>query len=248
MSVRAIDCWANANMGETDPAPWLIRVKEDYFRGGDEFLQSISIADMLEMMDRVGVEKAVLSIDAQRPSEHVLSFTKAHPERFALAAGVDPRRGMSALWELEELVRSEPVVMARVVPFTYDLPPNDAAYYPLYTKCVELDLPVSVNTGIPGPPVPGECQNPMHLDRVCLYFPELKVVMAHGADPWWGIATRLMGIRLCFDRRNPSSLKAARLMSVKTVPGAIRLTVMPCGASSRAMARASILTPPLDAT
>ena len=32
----------------------------------------------------------------------------------------------------------------------------------------------------------------MHLDRVCLYFPELKVVMAHGADPWWGIATRLM--------------------------------------------------------
>jgi predicted TIM-barrel fold metal-dependent hydrolase len=190
--VRAIDCWVNVNMGETEPAPWLIRVKEDYFRGGDEFLQSISIADMLEMMDRVGVEKAVLSIDAQRPSEHVLSFTKAAPERFALAAGVDPRRGMSALWALEDLVRSQPVVMARVVPFTYDLPPNDAAYYPLYTKCVELDLPVSVNTGIPGPPVPGECQNPMHLDRVCLYFPELRVVMAHGADPWWGIATRLM--------------------------------------------------------
>ena len=32
----------------------------------------------------------------------------------------------------------------------------------------------------------------MHLDRVCLDFPELKLVMAHGADPWWGVAIRLM--------------------------------------------------------
>ena len=32
----------------------------------------------------------------------------------------------------------------------------------------------------------------MHLDKVCLYFPELKLVMAHGADPWWNEACRLM--------------------------------------------------------
>jgi predicted TIM-barrel fold metal-dependent hydrolase len=32
----------------------------------------------------------------------------------------------------------------------------------------------------------------MHLDRVCLDFPELKLVMAHGADPWWNVAIRLM--------------------------------------------------------
>jgi hypothetical protein len=32
----------------------------------------------------------------------------------------------------------------------------------------------------------------MHLDKVCLHFPELKLVMAHGADPWWNEACRLM--------------------------------------------------------
>ena len=32
----------------------------------------------------------------------------------------------------------------------------------------------------------------MHLDRVCLHFPDLVLVMAHGADPWWGVASRLM--------------------------------------------------------
>jgi predicted TIM-barrel fold metal-dependent hydrolase len=32
----------------------------------------------------------------------------------------------------------------------------------------------------------------MHLDKVCLHFPELKLCMAHGADPWWSVAIRLM--------------------------------------------------------
>jgi predicted TIM-barrel fold metal-dependent hydrolase len=74
----------------------------------------------------------------------------------------------------------------------FDLPPNDRAYYPVYTKCIELDLPIAINTGIPGPPMPGKCQDPMHLDDVCVFFPELKLVMAHGADPWWAVAIRLM--------------------------------------------------------
>jgi predicted TIM-barrel fold metal-dependent hydrolase len=32
----------------------------------------------------------------------------------------------------------------------------------------------------------------MHLDEVCYFLPELVVVMAHGADPWWNVAMRLM--------------------------------------------------------
>jgi predicted TIM-barrel fold metal-dependent hydrolase len=67
-----------------------------------------------------------------------------------------------------------------------------AVYYPLYAKCCELDLPLCMNTGLPGPPIPGEAQNPIHLDRVCVRFPELRLCMIHGADPWWEIAIRLM--------------------------------------------------------
>jgi predicted TIM-barrel fold metal-dependent hydrolase len=32
----------------------------------------------------------------------------------------------------------------------------------------------------------------MYLDRVCLHFPQLKIIMQHGADPWWDVAIRLM--------------------------------------------------------
>jgi len=192
MSVRAIDPWVNVNMGDQKPPEWLVRVKEDYFRGGDEFFQSISPEKLLADMDAAGVEKAILTLDVANPSDFVLGFARAAPGRIAFAAGVNPTRLMPELWALEALVKTQPVVMARVVPFMHDLAPTHPVYYPLYAKCVELDLPLSINTGIPGPPVPAECQDPIHLDRVCLHFPDLKLCMAHGADPWWGVAIRLM--------------------------------------------------------
>jgi predicted TIM-barrel fold metal-dependent hydrolase len=190
--MRAIDPFVNVNMGSAERPEYLVRVAEDYFKRSEAIFRDIPISEMLDAMDRCGVEKSILSLRAENPSEYVLSFPKAHPDRFALAAYVDPRRGMTALRALEALRRNEPVVVARVVPFMINLPPDDRVYYPLYAKCIELDLPVSVNTGIPGPPAPGRCQDPMYLDEVCLFFPELKIVMAHGADPWWQVAIRLM--------------------------------------------------------
>ncbi len=67
-----------------------------------------------------------------------------------------------------------------------------------------------MNTGIPGPPIPGEVQNPIHLDRVCVRFPELKLCMIHGADPWWDIAIRLL-IKYAYLRLITSAWSPKRL-------------------------------------
>jgi uncharacterized protein len=190
--VKAIDTFVNVNMGSAERPDYLVRVAEDYFKRSEAIFQDISLEQMLEVMDRCGVEKSVLSLRAENPSAAVLAFARARPDRFVLAAYVDPRRGMSAVRALETVVKNEPVVVARVVPFMINLPPDDRVYYPVYAKCIELDLPISVNTGIPGPPAPGRCQDPIYLDEVCLFFPELKLIMAHGADPWWQVAIRLM--------------------------------------------------------
>jgi predicted TIM-barrel fold metal-dependent hydrolase len=179
-------------MGEQKPPDYLVRVKEDYFKGGDEFFKNLEPDALLAQMDRFGLEKAVITVDASRPSAHALSFAEKHPGRFFYSASLQPTGHMKEVWALEALVRSHPVVMARVVPFSTGTAPNDVRYFPLYVKCIELDLPVSINTGLPGPPVPGECQNPIHLDRLCVQLPELRICMAHGADPWWAIAIRLM--------------------------------------------------------
>jgi predicted TIM-barrel fold metal-dependent hydrolase len=190
--MRAIDGFVNVRMGSAERPDYLVRVAEDYFKRSEHIFRDISVSEMVELMDRIGVEKSILSLRAAKPDPEVLAFTRARPDRFVLAAYVDPRRGMPALRELEALVRSEPVVVCRAVPFMVNLPPDDRAYYPLYARCIELALPISVNTGIPGPPAPGRCQDPIYLDEVCLFFPELTLVMAHGADPWWAVAIRLM--------------------------------------------------------
>ena len=99
-------------------------------------------------------------------------------------------------------------------------PASDAVYYPLYTKCCELDLPLCMNTGLPGPPIPGEVQNPIHLDRVCVRFPELRLCMIHGADPWWDTAIRLMikyrNLRMMTSAWSPKRLPESLLHFMRT--------------------------------
>lgn len=190
--MRAIDCWVNVRMAGAR-ASWQERVALEFFkRSRDEVFRDASLDEMIEMMDRLGVERAILSVRGEFPNREVLEFADRRPDRFALAVNLDPRNGMRSTRSLEALVRQHPVVAVQVVPCMYDLPPDDRAYYPLYAKCCELALPITVNTGIPGPPLPGRCQDPMHLDDVCLFFPDLTIVMANGADPWWSVAIRLM--------------------------------------------------------
>ena len=193
MATRVIDTWVNIDIGGGGRPEFLQRVREDYFKQNEEdFFRTYGAKEMLELMDRLEVEKAILTTAAHRPDDKVTSFAKDHPDRFALGAQLDPTHPMKAVRALDRFVNDHGAVLARITPFAIDVPPNHAIYYPVYTKCVELGLPITINTGIPGPPAPGECQHPMHLDKVCLHFPDLVLVMAHGADPWWGEASRLM--------------------------------------------------------
>jgi len=72
------------------------------------------------------------------------------------------------------------------------LPIDDRHWYPVYATCVELGLPLFVTVGVPGPRVPMAPQKVELLDQVCFDFPELVVVMRHGAEPWVDLAVKLM--------------------------------------------------------
>jgi predicted TIM-barrel fold metal-dependent hydrolase len=183
-------------MGDMKQPEWMVRVKEDYFKAGQSMFESREINELLDEMDEMGVERAVLMTNMARSSERVLSFVEQRPDRFNLGlGGHNLLRPMENLRNLESFVANHPVAYTVIGPSFWGdgmYPPSDAVYYPLYTKCCELDLPLCINTGLPGPPIPGEVQNPIHLDRVCVRFPELKLCMVHGADPWWDTAIRLM--------------------------------------------------------
>lgn len=193
---RAHDCLVNVHFGDEDQPEWMFRVKDDYFKRDDSIFGKWELSKVLDEMDANGVERAVLTANIRHRKGSPFEFVDARPDRFALTAGgLDLLRPMRTLRALESFVADYPVAYASVGPSFWGdgmYPPSDAVYYPLYTKCCELDLPLALNTGLPGPPIPGEAQNPIHLDRVCVRFPELKLCMMHGADPWWDTAIRLM--------------------------------------------------------
>lgn len=221
---KAIDCLVNVDMGEQKPPDWMIRVKEDTFRAGDSMLKSRELPELLEEMDAQGVERAILLTRLGKTDSRAIRFALARPDRFALGVGgMDLLRPMPTLRDLSAFVRDHPVVCALIGPSFWGdgmYPPSDAVYYPLYTKCCELDLPLCLNTGVPGPPLPAEAQNPIHLDRVCIRFPELKLCMIHGADPWWELAIRLMikyrNLRLMTSAWAPRHLPAALIHYLNT--------------------------------
>jgi predicted TIM-barrel fold metal-dependent hydrolase len=221
---RAHDLLVNTDMGDVKQPDWMVRVKEDYFRAGESMFASRELGELLDEMDTQGVERVVIMTNMTRLSERALSFVDARPERFSLGlAGHDLLRPMQNLRRLEGFVRDHPVTYTLVAPSFWGdgmYPPSDAVYFPLYTKCCELDLPMCINTGLPGPPLPGEVQNPIHLDRVCVRFPELKLCMVHGADPWWDVAIRLMikyaNLRLITSAWSPRHLPESLLHFMST--------------------------------
>ena len=188
----AVDCWLNPSTGMSDYRPeFLVRVARDYFKREKEMFEHTPLEELLRQMDAAGVERAVITMDGGNP-EPVAEIARSFPGKFICSTVVDPTAGMATLRLLDKLVAKYDLRLARIIPFLINRPPNDKTYYPVYAKCIELDLPISINTGIPGPPMPAEPQRPLYLDEVCLFYPELKLIMAHGADPWWGEAIRLM--------------------------------------------------------
>ncbi|HMJ37831.1 MAG TPA: amidohydrolase family protein [Baekduia sp.] len=189
----AVDTFVTPLLWPADQVPEFMRalMSDLFHRDADEVLASRTAAEVLAEMDAAGISTAVLNAVPGRADE-LADWVAAHPDRFLLSAEFDPRQGMKAVREIRRLHDDCGLALVRIVPFMFGIAPNHAAYYPLFAACVDLGLPASVTCGMPGPPMPAEVQRPLHLDDVCRYFPELTLIMAHGADPWWDEAIRLM--------------------------------------------------------
>ena len=147
---------------------------------------------VLAEMDRYGIDIGMVGISFDR--EESITGIRAHPERFRACFEIDPNRAMDGVRDLERAVKEYGVVAATFFPAGKNpqVPINDKKAFPFYAKCVELDIPIFVCAGIPGPRVPAACQDVMLIDEVCWYFPELKLVTRHGCEPWQDLAVKLM--------------------------------------------------------
>ncbi len=112
-------------------------------------------------MDRAGVECGVVGAS----NETLMRVCGAYPDRFVGLAAISPLDGMRGVRELERLVREHSIGGLRVVALYNMIPASDRRYYPLYAKCVELDVPVRVYTSMNyANDRPYDLGHPRHLD------------------------------------------------------------------------------------
>jgi predicted TIM-barrel fold metal-dependent hydrolase len=144
----------------------------------------------LSALEGAGVDRALVSAwygpeGAIIPNDEVAAMVRAAPERLLGVASVDLRRPMEAVRELRRAVKMLGMRALRVLPWLWNLPPNDRRYYPLYAECVELGVPFCLQVGHTGPLGPSEPGRPIpYLDEVALEFPELVIVGGHIGYPW----------------------------------------------------------------
>jgi predicted TIM-barrel fold metal-dependent hydrolase len=163
--------------------PWV----PDDLEGDDAY-----IGWTLAQMDAHGIERAMVGVDDENTL--VQAALRRHPDRFFASYHANPNKGME---EVRSIVRmKEAYDIKAVTAFPSGLCPqvpiDDKRWYPIYAKCVELDLPFCCCVGVPGPRLPMSPQKVERIDEVCWFFPELKFVMRHGAEPWTELAVKLM--------------------------------------------------------
>lgn len=188
MTPTVIDAWM-----QHPTAHWLSQPFLDSLRRwskGTVPEGDVPLSWTLDKMDEAGVSVGILNA-WYGPSGPLISndavgaIVRAHPDRFVMAASVDLRQPMAAVRELRRCVEEYGARALRILPWLWDLPPDDRRYYPLYAVCCELDLTFCTQVGHTGPLCPSEPGRPIpYLDRVALEFPDLRIVGGHTGAPW----------------------------------------------------------------
>ena len=194
----AIDYWCN--LFTPDGIRALFSEEEELrevFRwwGLEDHLKGYSAKEFLDRLDEAGVEMILVPAAKMRSFKRqqmiwdvqvrdVAELCESAPDRIGGLYGINPWSRMEGVRELEDAVRRCGFVGAHLHPYGFGLQLNDAAYYPYYAKCVELDIPLVVQVGHSAEMMPSALGRPLLLDDVALYFPELRIVAAHTGWPW----------------------------------------------------------------
>jgi predicted TIM-barrel fold metal-dependent hydrolase len=189
MTTGAIDVWAQPAPDGAFAGPEFARLIRQS-RAEDRVAAARSAEGVIGAMDTAGVETALLSAwhlpgRAMISNEQVAAFIEQHPDRFVGVASVDLKDPVAATREVERAVRELGFKALRVLPWVWSRPPTDPLFYPLYVKCVELNIPFCTQVGHTGPLMPSDVGRPIpYIDQVALTFPQLKIVCGHIGYPW----------------------------------------------------------------
>ncbi len=99
-------------------------------------------------------------------------------------ADYDPNDIGTSLAKLETDVTERGFKGVYVHIYGYDIGLDHRKMYPLYARCEQLGVPVSMQVGHVLEAMPSEHGRPMQLDRIACDFPNLTIIGTHTGWPW----------------------------------------------------------------
>ena len=213
--MSVIDVWAQHPTQRLLSQPFFDSLK----RWKSDDFPAVPVEYTLQKMKAGNVSKAIISAwygptGDLISNDDVLAIIKQYPDSFAGLASVDLRDPVKAVHTLKRYVTEHNFIGLRIVQWLWELPCTHPLYYPLYAACVELDIPVCLQVGLTGPLRSSETGRPLHIERVALDFPDLKIICGHIGYPWHdemiALATKFRNIYIDTSaykpRRYPKSL------------------------------------------
>ncbi len=170
-------------------------------------LTVMPVQELIDIGSQSDVEKMVVCGGNDVDNAHILEISKKFPEIIpvgGVSIGNGNRKALEAIRELKK----QGIAAVNLSPFMLRRNVNDKLYYPLYSYCEMIELPVIVHTSLHywrdtymwhG--------QPEYVDEVAVDFPELKFIMSHGGNGFGplvlAVAQRHPNVYLEFSALNP---------------------------------------------
>ncbi len=161
--------------------------------GKGDFMPQLGLSaeDMLKDMEESGTDYSVLQGewdigDYRKHNDAVYNLVQKYPDKFI--AGylcLNPAEDDDMVKVVEKEVRERGFKGVNMQPWAQRLYANDKRLYPVYDKCQELGIPVTIHTSINFSTNRSiDYGRPIYLDEIACTFPELIIVANHGGWPW----------------------------------------------------------------
>jgi len=192
-----------------------------------ESMSGLSLGDdypvelLLSEMDKGDIQMTVIqghppNSGFLNTNDDIAAIVREHPGRLAAFAGVNPVEGKKAVEELERCVKE--LGFKGCGEFGYmDL--LDERCFPIYRKCIELDVPILIHTGFTSPSCPLKYGSPVPLDEVAMLYPDLTIIAAHCGFPWFLELASVLA-------RRPNVYVDVSLLGVPALPDMLRQQVI----------------------
>lgn len=244
MTMRVIDAHVHLYPPEAngDPAAWAAGQGETHWaalctrlrRNGQPVQGFPSVEQLLRDMDAAGVAKAVLlgwywenPATCAGQNRFYAECVRAHPDRLAAFATVQPRAGAAALEEVRRAAGDGLIGLGELSPHSQRFGVDDPVWRQILALAARLKLPVSLHVTDPvAGKYPGRVDTPLaDFVRLAEEFPATNFILAHwggglawaqklGAFPnvWFDTAASPLLYEPAVFRRTLAALPADRVL------------------------------------